>query len=102
MILSYIPGEALCEEDKLEALVHVEVKPHVNKPLGTTQVTDGLAEQEFLSYLVEGGGKLHQADIGREEIGHHWLIFLLLPDRQKLVLPIDHRIRICPTTCSGS
>jgi len=53
MILSYIPREALCEEVKLEVLVHVEVKPHVNKPPGTTQVADGLVEQEFLSYLVE-------------------------------------------------
>jgi len=33
--------------------VHVAAKPHVDKPPGTPQVADGLAEQEFLSYLVE-------------------------------------------------
>jgi len=43
----------LCEKIKLEALVHGEAKPHVDKPLGTPQVADGLAEQEFISYLVE-------------------------------------------------
>jgi len=53
MVLGYIFGEALCEKIKLEALVHVEAKPHVDEPPGTPQVADGLAKQEFLSYLVE-------------------------------------------------
>jgi len=53
MVLGYISGETLREEIKLEVLVHVEAKPHVDKPPGTPQVADGLAEQEFLGYLVE-------------------------------------------------
>jgi hypothetical protein len=53
MVLGYISRETLCEKINLEALVHVEAKPHVDKPPGTPQVADGLAEQEFLSYLVE-------------------------------------------------
>jgi hypothetical protein len=36
IIFSYIPGEALCKEVKLEALVHVEAKPHIDEPPGTT------------------------------------------------------------------
>jgi len=53
MVLGCIPGETLCKEVELEALVHVKVEPHVNKPPGTPQAADGLTEQEFLSYLVE-------------------------------------------------
>ena len=33
--------------------MHVEAKPHVDKPPGTSEVADGLAELEFPSYLVE-------------------------------------------------
>ena len=53
MVLGYISGETLREKIKLKALVHVEAEPYVDKPLGTPQVADGLAEQEFLNYLVE-------------------------------------------------
>jgi len=49
MVLDYISGEALCEKIKLEALVHMEAKPHVDKPPGTPQVADGLAERSFLA-----------------------------------------------------
>ena len=52
------------------------------------------ADQAGVSWLLgEGGGRLRQAGIGRGEIGHHRLFFLLLLDRQKLVLPIDHKIQ---------
>jgi len=44
IVLGYIPGEALCEEVKLRTLVHMEAEPHVDKPPGTPQVADGLAE----------------------------------------------------------
>ena len=44
MVLSYISGEALCKEVELKAPVHVEAEPHIDKPLGTPQVADGLAE----------------------------------------------------------
>jgi len=53
IVRGYIPGEALCEEVKLKTLVHVETEPHVDEPPGTPQVADGLAEQEFLGYLVK-------------------------------------------------
>ena len=53
MVLRYISRETLREKIKLKAPVHVEAEPHVDKPPGTPQVADRLAEQEFLSYLVE-------------------------------------------------
>jgi len=31
----------------------VETEPHINEPLGTPQVADGLTKQEFPGYLVE-------------------------------------------------
>ena len=33
--------------------MHVETEPHVDEPPETPQVADGLAEQEFLGYLVK-------------------------------------------------
>jgi len=53
MVLGYISGEMLHEKIKLKAPVHVETEPHVDEPPGTPQVADRLAEQEFLSFLVE-------------------------------------------------
>jgi len=53
MVLGYISWETLREEMKLKAPMHVEAEPHVDKPSGTPQVANRLAEQEFLSYLVE-------------------------------------------------
>ena len=56
------------------------------------------------SFIISsrGGDRPLQAGIGQGEIGHHWPDFPLLLNEQKLVLPIDHKTRICLTTCSKS
>jgi len=53
MIFSYISWKTLCEQVKVEAFVQMQIKPHVDKPPGASQVANGLAEQEFLGYLME-------------------------------------------------
>jgi len=43
----------LCEEVEFKTLVHVKAKLHIDKPPGSSQVADGLAEQEFPGYLMK-------------------------------------------------
>ena len=53
MIFSYISWEMLCEQVKVKALMQMQIEPHINKPLGASQVADRLTEQEFLGHLME-------------------------------------------------
>jgi hypothetical protein len=53
MVLGYISWEVLREQVEIEALVQVQIEPHINKPPRTSQVADRLAEQEFLDYLMK-------------------------------------------------
>ena len=47
------PWGSAAPRGQLKTLVHVEAKPHIDKPPGTPKVADGLAEQEFPGYLME-------------------------------------------------
>ena len=65
MVFSYISWETLCEQVEVETLVQMQVKPHVDKPPGASQVASGLTEQEFLGYLMKkvvGGAKQVSAE----------------------------------------
>jgi len=53
MVFSYVPWETLCEQVKFEALVQMQIEPHIDEPPGASQVANRLAKQELLSYLVE-------------------------------------------------
>jgi hypothetical protein len=34
-------------------LVHMGIKPHIDKPLGASQIIDGFTQQKFLGHLLK-------------------------------------------------